>query len=150
LDEKQYLKTKVQQLISQMATPEQLKFQKDTIQHLEERASHLVRVQLQLESMISEQELRFVRSVVELYDKYLGEATKQKNQKMRKDLLLLGKWNFLKDWLAEKSVYDKTMGTLLDNILSQPLRFKAIIPEEEVFAVHEFDSLDLRDLKVLF
>jgi hypothetical protein len=92
-----------------MSTPEKVKYEQDTAKCLTEKLEHLQKVKDRLLGKTRDQELRFVRAICGLYEKHVQEAIKQKNLKLQRDLLLLGKWHFVKDWLSERKDEDNVI-----------------------------------------
>ena len=116
LKEKEFLQTKIQQLLCTRATPAQLR---DTKLQMAKLGYRLDIVQTKNDSLaaeISDAELLFVKNILYQYDIEMDKLTVKKNVKARKDLGFLGKWQFLKDWIEDRKDQDWVMKKLSESI----------------------------------
>ncbi|KAI8900112.1 hypothetical protein BC833DRAFT_656525 [Globomyces pollinis-pini] len=148
MEEKKFLRTKVQHLICNLATGEQLRSQQDILRKLTSEYEHHLKTKKLLEEKHRAIELQFFETITKLYDKEVQKWVDLKNEKKRNEFWMLGRWNFAKDWLMERAEADSTLKDLATKINENPESFRKIISEEEEILPRDFDSVDIRRLKI--
>ncbi|KAJ2994046.1 hypothetical protein HDV02_001899 [Globomyces sp. JEL0801] len=116
MEEKKFLRTKVQHLICNLATGEQLRSQQDILRKLTSEYEHHLKTKKLLEEKHRAIELQFFETITKLYDKEVQKWVDLKNEKKRNEFWMLGRWNFAKDWLMERAEADSTLKDLATKI----------------------------------
>lgn len=128
LDEKAFLKTKIQQLVGNLATPDQKKEQQEKYKEIHKMLEFSLKMKALHIDYIRTNEMKFVDHICALFDKQLAEACRSKSlEKRRKELLMLGKWNFLKDWLNDRQHQEKIIAELYLNLTTEVFLFDTAI-----------------------
>jgi hypothetical protein len=65
---------------------------------------------------MSDAEIKFVEHIYLQYEIEMDKFNIQKNTKAKKDLCILGKWQFFKDWVDCRKDHDWVMKDLYDSI----------------------------------
>ncbi|KAJ3302268.1 hypothetical protein HDV03_005207 [Kappamyces sp. JEL0829] len=148
LDEKAFLQNKVQSLICKVATKEQLQDQRNVLTNLQLHQRHIAQVNDFQTKAIEKNEREFLAEVVRLYEVEMERLGKKKEgAKAKKDLLLLGKWQFLKDWISEKGRREPVMDALAKKLSAEAASFRTLISEEDELRTTDADSSETRKLK---
>lgn len=92
IKEKEFLQTKIQQLMCNLATPEQLKQTRTQLARLKYRLQWSLEAKDRLVKDTEAAENNFVHHIYQQYDHELDKMILKKNVKGRKDLMMLGKW----------------------------------------------------------
>jgi hypothetical protein len=119
VEEKGFLQYKVQNLLCNVASNEQLLEQKDIITKLKLRLRHLEQVSEKQKEDICNNEIQYFKQVSQLYDNELEKLNTKKGVKARKDLLTLGRWQFAKDWIEDRAQFETVMANLREKIDQQ-------------------------------
>ena len=118
-EERGYLHNKVQTLLCNVASNEQLLEQKDIITKMKLRLRHLEQVrEMQIEH-IRNNEIQFFEQISKLYEIELEKLNTKKGAKARKDLLTLGRWQFTKDWIEDRAKSETVLAKLREKIDEQ-------------------------------
>jgi hypothetical protein len=107
--------------MSTLATPEQLREQQDSSRALNVHYKLKLEKKTELQDQFEKKDFIFVNHILHQYDKYLEKSNETKDVKMRKGLLMLGKWNFLKDWIQERQdekVFANLYKKLNENVMT--------------------------------
>ncbi|KAJ3324438.1 hypothetical protein HDV06_006849 [Boothiomyces sp. JEL0866] len=148
--EMQFLRNKIQYGLSSLATPKQLSDQQKKLSFLKAKyeKSQIVR-QYYLDE-IDNNEVKFAANVAALYD---FELEKWKLKK-KNDMIQLGRWHFMKDWMTERKANDPELQKVLDSIekrvsflFNQYSQFRNLMVEDEELTIHDFDSMELKKMK---
>ncbi|KAI8925785.1 hypothetical protein BC831DRAFT_459444 [Entophlyctis helioformis] len=144
LDEKSFLRAKINKLLVEHATKDALEAEHQHIVQLV--ASWELATEQRQHTMVQDKEAekRFLVRVSELFDK---ELAKKQPEKRRKDLTYLGRWRFVKDWIEERAPFDATLRDLHARLKEQPARYRSYFPEDEDVGIHDYDSTEVRKLK---
>jgi hypothetical protein len=116
LDEKAFLCNRVKELMTTMASPQELREQKIAAYILSDRLALNKKANIDLADSMKHNERTFVLHVLMEFDKHLKMSTEMKDSKLRKGLLNLGKWNFLLDWLADRKDEEPILKELYNQI----------------------------------
>ncbi|KAJ3315158.1 hypothetical protein HDV04_004299 [Boothiomyces sp. JEL0838] len=138
-----FLRNKIQNGLSSLATPKQLTDQQKKLSYLKAKYEKALIVKQYYLDEIDHNQVKFAANVAALYD---FEVEKWKLKK-RNDMIQLGRWHFMKDWMGERKVNDPELQTILDSIEKRPSQFRALMVEDEELAIHDFDSMELKKMK---
>jgi hypothetical protein len=168
LKEKEFLQTKIQQLMCTRATPSQLRDTKLEMTQLGYRLENIQKKNDSLVAEISDAEIVFVKHILDQFDIEMDKMTAKRNLKARKDLGILGKWQFLKDWVDDRKEQNWVMKKLSESIdvkvtksfyrpfnffpyvylsLQQRTFFRTLIPEEDELNIIDSDTAEVRKMK---
>jgi hypothetical protein len=90
LAEKAYLQQKIQHMMCNIATPEQLREQQKFLGQLKRRLEVAKQANSAQHEIIDDNEKRFVGHIYGLFEQEV--KANEKNAKRKKELLILGKW----------------------------------------------------------
>ncbi|KAL5037683.1 hypothetical protein RTP6_005079 [Batrachochytrium dendrobatidis] len=145
-DEKAFLRSKINKLLVGYAFKQTLEAEKMRIVELVASWEIAQNHRQMLESHSAIEDTKFIETIGKLFDL---EVARDQKEKRRKDLLYLGKWQFVKDWIEQRALTDPLIKTLFEQLKENPDYYRKNLVEDENLAVHEYDSLEIRKLKRL-
>nr|KAJ3422809.1 hypothetical protein HK105_006247 [Polyrhizophydium stewartii] len=144
LDEKAFLRSKINKLMVEHATRDALETERARIVDLVAAWDVASRWKRLIELQTTKEELAFVSRVGDLFPL---ELSKKQPEKRRKDLQYLGRWHFVKDWVEERAQTCPVLMQLSEKLKQNPAVYKRLFPEDEGIGAHEYDAPEVRKLK---
>lgn len=144
--ERNFLQTKIQQLLCNAATPTQLRDTLIQMSKLRHRLETVQQENYKSHKAMDDADLLFVKHIYLQYDLELERL--KKNSKAHRDLSILGKWQFLKDWLEDRKSGNEVILKLCNSLAQKRDVYRALIPEEDEIKILDSDSTDVRKMKL--
>lgn len=92
-----FIKGKIHKMLAEYPHRAELKRESEEIRTLKDNLERVYNDQQNLFRLHHEEDLAFVMKLSKKYDE---EVKKQKSSKMRQDIMYLGRWQYIKDWVS--------------------------------------------------
>ena len=94
-----FLKTRIQSLMAQHCSPQAIQLEKEKMLHLKANLEALRERNDLFLKQLADEDLNFVTQISRRFD---YEVAHVQSEKAKNDLLFLGRWQFIRDWLLER------------------------------------------------
>lgn len=142
--EKDFLKSKIQDLACQNGHKGMLNSLNDRTEKLEQKKIKSQKNISECESIVKEMEKRLVIYIGKLFKEALSNTT---DDRQRMLLLFKGRIGFVKDWLLNEGSTWGELLALYQDIERNPRFFKELLSTEEDFVIEKYDSPEVKKAK---
>ena len=100
-----FLKTRIQALMAQRCSIEEIYKEKEKMSFLQDTLQKLNVGHEKLFRQLADEDYHFISRISDRFDQQVKET---KEEKVKNELLYLGRWQFIKDWLSQRQDFHET------------------------------------------